>query len=111
MLFSVDVAASMGYPVQSSLRLFRHPEAYRWFLLLTFLMGLRVFVKAGIRALLISRFGIEGYGVYLSALSLGSWLTYGIILAAYGYIFRKHIYPLAERLEKEDYFHSIGPHP
>ncbi|MGC4378570.1 VC0807 family protein [Fictibacillus sp. Mic-4] len=97
--FAVDVAFMQGQARSETKELYRKKEFYRYFVWLTGLFAFRSLFQAGLKAYLLTTYGVKKYDFILFAMKISGWIFAGLITAGFVFISLK-IYNYMEKKEK-----------
>lgn len=83
--FAVDFMYLQGHPRRNMKELFTSKGIFRWYQLLTLLFCVRGIFQSSLKAWLLNKYGVDGYGQMLVYLQISSWV-FGILITA-GFFF------------------------
>lgn len=81
--FAVDFMYLQGYPRNDSITLFSSKGILVWYQLLTILICVRGIFQSSLKAWLLNKYGVDGYGQMLVYMQISGWGFGGLITGGY----------------------------
>ncbi|WOV87521.1 VC0807 family protein [Sporosarcina oncorhynchi] len=83
LFFAVDFMYLQGYPRKNSTMLFSSKGIFVWYQLLTILICIRGIFQSSLKAWLLNKYGVDGYGQMLVYMQISGWIFGGLITGGY----------------------------
>jgi hypothetical protein len=84
--FAIDFAYLQGHARADSKSLFYQKGIFKWFQLIQVVFVVRGIVMGGLTAILLQKYGVDGYGNMLVYKKMAGWIFSGLLMGLYIYV-------------------------